>query len=166
MNKKDKVEFTIFLILLSVLVFFLLFRFFLKNIKNYSSVESGKRSERFPTPTPRPIPHGKQVFTVGQSDKTVPQFKEGAIDPYDPAKGGTQTVTINVKNSQPVSKVIAILKTDHAVSQPYFFRLIKGTNTDGQWQGSWRIKDSYFYNYTLVLNAVSNKTASVEIALR
>ena len=120
-----------------------------------------------PTPTPRPIPHGKKGFTVGQSDKTVPQFSRGFIDPYDPEKEASQTVTIAVKYSQPVTKVTAVLKTDHAISTPVLFTLTSGTNTNGEWSASWRIGDTYLYTYRLVLNATSGtKTGSVEVTLR
>jgi len=120
-----------------------------------------------PTPTPQAIPHGKIEFTVVQSDSTVPQFGKGLIDPYDPAQGATQTVTITAKHSQPVTKVTAVLKTDHAVSTPVPFTLTSGTNTNGQWQGSWQITDTYLYTYNLVLQAESsNDSASVEITLR
>lgn len=123
-----------------------------------------------PTPTPippRPIPHGKIGFTVGQSDKTVPLFGRGFVDPYDPAKGSTQTVTIAVKYTKPVTKVTAVLKTDNNISQPYPFKLISGSDTEGEWQGSWQITDTYLYTYALVFNAESsNKSGSVEVTLR
>lgn len=173
MAKKDKTEFIIFLILVSVLVITLLIYSSSKNkqnlsANNFSSVESGKRPD-IPTPTrtPRKIPHGKMEFSVGQSDKTVPQLSKGSIDPYDPENGTTQTMTIAVKHSQPVDKVTATLKTDNATSQPYFFRLVKGTNTDGEWQGSWKVTDTYLYTYVLTLNAVSSDSLGMaSIALR
>jgi len=137
-----------------------------------SSIESGKKpkaptSTPTPTPTPRAIPHGKWGFGVGQGDKTVPQFRRGFLDPYDPLKGGTQTVTVNVKHGLPVTKVIGILKTDHKTSQPYEFKLVSGTNTDGQWEGTWTVDDSYLYTYLLTLKAESSdKSSSVDITLR
>lgn len=121
-----------------------------------------------PTPIPRPIPHGKKVFSAGQSDKTVPQFSKGSIDPYDPANGATQTVIITVKHTQPVTKVTAILKTDHTISTPVPFTLTSGTTTNGTWQGSWTVTDTYLYKYQLVLQAEStgSKPASVVLTLR
>jgi hypothetical protein len=122
----------------------------------------------FPTPSPRPIPHGKMGFTVGQSDKTVPQFGKGSIDPYDPEKGSTQTVTITVKHKKPVTKVTATLKTDKNISAPVPLALVDGTNTNGQWQGSWKVTDTYLYIYKLILKAesASGPEGSVEITLR
>lgn len=120
-----------------------------------------------PTPTPRPIPHGAKGFTVSQTDRTVPQMSRGSIDPYDPERGATQTVTVAVKHKQPVTEVTAVLKTDHAVSSPFPFTLTSGTSTNGEWQGSWQVTDTYLYKYALVLEATSGtKTAKVEITLR
>jgi hypothetical protein len=121
-----------------------------------------------PLPSPRPIPHGKMGFTVGQSDKTVPQFSRGFIDPYDPEKGSTQTVTITVKYKKPVTKVTATLKTDKNISAPVPLVLVDGTNTSGQWQGSWKATDTYLYIYKLILKAESANSpeGSVEITLR
>jgi hypothetical protein len=120
-----------------------------------------------PTPTPRPIPHGKMAFTSSQSDRTAPQLSTGSIDPYDPASGTTQTVTITVKHTQPVTKVTAVLKTDHKTSAPISFTLVSGTNTDGQWKGSWQVTDTYLYTYKLTLEATSGtKTGTVVITLR
>jgi hypothetical protein len=120
-----------------------------------------------PAPSPRPIPHGKIGFSVGQADKTGPQFGRGDIDPYDPPQGSKQTVTISVKDEQPIIQVTAILKTDNTISQPYSFQLISGSVTDGQWQGSWTIDDTYLYTYNLVLEATSSRGQStVEITFR
>lgn len=120
-----------------------------------------------PTPTPRAIPHGKKGFTVSQSDKTVPQFSRGHIDPYDPDKGATQSVTIAVKHSQPVTKVTAILKTDNNISNPVPFTLASGTNTNGEWSASWQVTDTYLYTYALVLEASSaSGSGSVVVTLR
>ena len=140
---------------------------FVGKLTGYKFGGSGGKPTPSPTASPRPIPHGKIGFTVGQSDKTVPQFARGFIDPYDPAKGGTQTVTIAVKHTQPVIGVTAVLKTDNNISEPHPFKLISGSDTDGQWQGSWKVTDTYLYTYALVLNAESSdSSASVEVILR
>ena len=127
-----------------------------------TSIESDKRSKlaptiaSTPTPTPRPIPHGKTSFSVGQGDKTVPQFGRGFIDPYDPVQGGMQTIQIAIKHNKPITKVTVILTTDKDISQPILLKLVTGTNTDGQWQGSWKMTDSYLYTYKVELNAESD----------
>ncbi len=120
-----------------------------------------------PTASPRKVPHGKIDFAISQSDKTVPQLGKGSIDPIDVAQGGTQTVIVAVKNAQPVTGVTAILKTDHQISSPVALSLISGTATDGQWQGSWTVNDTYTYLYHLKLDAAStNGTGSFELTLR
>lgn len=119
------------------------------------------------TPTPRSIPHGPKRFSVGQSDKKVPQFSNGTIDPYDPEMGGTQSITISLQHSQPISTVTLKLKTDHKISEAYPLTLSEGTPTNGVWKGTWQINDTYLYTYGIVLQAVSNTTtASVEITMR
>lgn len=119
-----------------------------------------------PTPTPRRIPHGKIGFTIGQADKTVPQFGKGSIDPYDPSKGGKQTISVEIKHSSPIKKVTAQIKTDSSVSEAYEFELISGTKMDGVWQGTWTVEDTYLYSYGLVLKAESNTVALSEFVLR
>lgn len=121
-----------------------------------------------PRPSPRPIPSGKIGFNVSQGDRNIPQLRAGSIDPYDPANGANQTVTITVLHPQPITKVTGQLKTDNNTSSPIQFTLISGTNTDGQWQGSWKVTDTYLYVYDLVLRAesVDGKSASVTITLR
>lgn len=119
------------------------------------------------SPTPKPIPHGPIDFSVSQSDKTKPLIGKGLIDPYDPDPNGLQTVSISVKDEQPVTKVTAFLKTDNAISEPVSFKLISGSPTDGTWQGSWHISDTYLFTYNLVINATSSRGESVvEITLR
>jgi hypothetical protein len=174
--KKDKIELVIILAIIFAFIVLLFTYFSLKNrqvkydankqVDSYvSSIESGKKPETLNKINA--IPHGKIGFSVSQADKTIPQMRRGYIDPYDPAEGSTQTVTINVKYSQPVSQVVAVLKTDHKTSDPYQFKLISGTDMDGQWQGSWTATDSYLHKYNLIISAVStNSTASAEITLR
>ncbi len=167
----------IFVPLISLVVFFLVvFQLPEKQVQEilrkftYNKTDQNLETQTpspFPTPTPRPIPHGKTGFSVSQADKTKPQFGRGNIDPYDPSQGSKQTVTISVKDEQPITQVTAILKTDNVVSQPYPFQLISGSTTDGQWQGSWTVDDTYLYIYNLVLEATSSRGQStVEITLR
>jgi|GEM_PF-1254680 len=135
----------------------------------FSNIMKNKTPIQTPTqaPPPRAIPHGPKGFTVGQSDKAVPQFSKGTIDPYDPATNTIQTVTIAIKHTQPVIKVTAVLKTDHTISDPHAFTLTSGTPTDGVWTGSWKMTDSYLYTYVLELKAESaNEFAINPIVLR
>jgi hypothetical protein len=171
MVKKNKIELVIFLVVLIILILIVSIYLFTKKkaeSNNFNSIESDKRSGGILTPSPYPIPHGKIEFNTSQSDRTVPQLRKGSIDPYDPTKGAIQTITITVMHTQPVTKVTAVLKTDHSVSSPVPFTLVSGTNTNGEWKGSWRITDTYLYTYKLVLQAESagSKPAIVKITLR
>lgn len=167
MAKKANVEYVILAVLLLVFAG-LLFVYFTSRNKEVSKEDTSPVPVALtPTISPRPIPHGKIGFTVAQSDKTVPQFGRGFIDPYDPEKGATQSVTINANFKTPIEKVTAVLKTDKAVSKPVSFKLIDGTTTNGTWLGTWPVTDTYLYTYALVLNATStNSSASVEVTLR
>jgi len=179
LKKISVFEYILIFVLLISLVLFLLVNFqltekqvpealrkFIYN-KTDQSLETQTPS---PSPTstpPRPIPHGKTGFSVSQADKIKPQFGRGSIDPYDPPQDSKQTVTISIKDEQPITQVAAIFKTDNTVSQPFSLQLISGTETDGQWQGSWTINDTYFYTYNLILEATSSRGQStVEITLR
>ena len=121
-----------------------------------------------PTFTPRPIPHGPKGFSVGQSDKTIPQFGRGEINPYDPAKGTDQLVSIVVKHTSPITKVTGMLRTDDGDMSPVDFTLVSGTNTNGTWQGSWKVTKSYLYIYQLVFTATGSdkKRTTVVVTLR
>ena len=173
-KKKILLELAILLLLLGLIGFivFKYYRSFRPPKPNPTATEQPLALySKMPTPSPlsspKPIPRGKIGFSVSQADKTKPQFSQGEIDPYDPPKGGRQSVTISVRDEQPVSQVSAVLKTDNAVSQPVSFKLIDGSAADGTWQGSWTVDDSYLYNYNLILTAVSSRgQTSVEITLR
>lgn len=112
-----------------------------------------------PTPTPRPIraiPGGKQVYTVSNgSDVAGPKIQEVTIDPQTPKSSETQTVTITVKNDSPVTEATAIIQTDHN-QYKNSLKLISGTATNGIWQGSWSITDTYNYTYAILFDLKSS----------
>lgn len=119
------------------------------------------------TPTPRPIPHGKKGFTVSSGKKTGPQFSRGVIDPYDPASGEKQIISVSLASTSPVSNITATVKSDHKeVSVP--FVLIEGIGTDGRWEGTIVYSDTYFYTYNvkLVAKDEAGETNEVELTLR
>jgi hypothetical protein len=153
----------VFLSLSATLTFF----YYKGTTSNSSLTKVSTTPTPMPTPSPKPIPHGKISFSVSQPDKTKPQFGAGSIDPYDPAQGTVQTVTILAKDEEPITKVTAVLKTDHNISSPVSFELVEGSATDGTWKGSWTVTDSYLYTYNLVLTAESSRgQSSVEATLR
>lgn len=120
-----------------------------------------------PTSVPKPLgSHGKTTFTIGGGNITEPQFSQGYLDPYDPKQNGKQTVSIMVSYTQPVTRVQATLKTDHK-AKIYPLTLVSGTPTNGRWEGTWTVSDSYFYTYNMDIQAESGSVSSrVELTLR
>lgn len=102
------------------------------------------------TPTPRPIkelPGGKQVYNVSSGPKVIgPKIQQITLDPQTPSPQETQTVTIKVKHDSPVTEAVAYVQTDNKELN-YAMKLIEGTTTDGTWQASWKMADTYNYNY-------------------
>ncbi|MFA6532444.1 MAG: hypothetical protein WCT22_00425 [Patescibacteria group bacterium] len=170
MVNKNKIEWGLLFALLTLLVLFVVVIFSIKQFpvpieKGPSSIESDKRAPTnipIPTRVPRPIPHGKTEFTVSTGKGSPgPLMSQGSINPYDPKLGGIQTLEIEV--AEPVSKVVAVLMTDHKNSPKYPLKKIKGTT----WQGSWKVNDSYLYRYVLTIEATGpTGTSKIDITLR
>lgn len=121
-----------------------------------------------PTPSPKPIPHGSKNFYVSiGSEVKGPRMGKGTIDPYDPVVGGKQRLTIEVNDTVPVQKVVAIIKTDKKTSEPHMLTAGAGVTNKGNWSGEWTMDDSYLYTYILSIQATSaSGTSSVDITLR
>ncbi len=117
------------------------------------------------TPLPKPIPKGKTDFFVSVGNNVKgPRMGKGTIDPYDPGVGAQQTMTIEVNDTVPVEKVVAILKTDTKTSAELSLTPVPGTKN---WKGSWTMEDSYLYTYQLTIKATSaSGTSSVDVLLR
>gem|GEM_PF-2121388 len=126
-----------------------------------------KAPTAIPTPSPKPIPHGTKNFMVSiGSDIKGPRMGKGTIDPYDPAFSGKQKLTIEVNDTVPVQKVVAILKTDKKSVEHALTAGPRVTNK-GNWSGEWTVDDSYLYTYILSIQATSaNGTSSVDVTLR
>lgn len=121
-----------------------------------------------PTPTAKPIPHGTTDFfvSVGKEVKG-PRMGKGTINPYDPEIGGKQRLTIAVSDTVPVTKVVAILKTDKKTSEPHALLPGTGTSMSSNWTGEWTIDDTYLYTYVLSIQATSaSGTSTVDVTLR
>ncbi len=119
-----------------------------------------------PTPTPRGIPHGKIGFSVGGSKPNAPTFGRGYLDPYDPAKGTTQIISIEVTDKTGVLEVTGTGVTDHG-QQPITFSLVEGTAQKGRWEAKRVINDTYLYTYILNITAKNATTKdTVDITLR
>jgi len=119
-----------------------------------------------PPKTPKPIPSGKKEFIVGSSKKTGPQMSSGYFDPFDPKQGQKQIASINIKSDQPVTKVVLTIKTDNKTRDVAMERK-EGTDTNGRWEGTWTVDDTYLFTYFLTLKATSSVgTNSFDLALR
>jgi hypothetical protein len=113
------------------------------------------------TPSPRPLPHGKRSFIVSLPVNTQgPRIGKGTIDPYDPAINGKQTLTIEVNDTVPVQKVVAILKTDNDTVENELQPVTSQGQMKGNWVGSWTVSDTYLKTYSLSVRAVSSSGTS------
>lgn len=103
----------------------------------------------FPLPSVVPLPHGKQAWKFSHGDQvTGPKIQTAEVSPLDPSGDETQTVTISVKDSSAVLGAVATVLTDKK-QVPYPLKLVSGSPTDGVWQGSWKLNDTYNYVYSI-----------------
>lgn len=131
------------------------------------TIEITKAPTATPTPSPKPIPHGSKNFMVSiGSDIKGPRMGKGTIDPYDPAIGGKQKLTIEVNDTVPVQKVVATLKTDKKTTE-HTLTAGPGVTNKGNWSGEWAVDDSYLHTYILSIQATSaSGTSIVDVTLR
>lgn len=98
------------------------------------------------------------------SSKVLPQFTEVVFDPYDIKINEKQTVTIRVKDTEPLKSVYLILNTDNK-SQRYDLKLSQGNLNDGNWQGSWKFGDTRNKVYSFTFYATSeNKSSTIDFS--
>ena len=86
------------------------------------------------------------------------------IDPIDPSPSQIQTFTLKANNLKPIVEITATVITDNE-EDVNILKLIGGTDTNGVWQGSWRIKDKYDYNYQIKLVAKNNEDIKSTVTL-
>lgn len=103
-----------------------------------------------------PLASGKQIYNISGGTKGEPQMTQVVIDPIDPKPSQIQTLTLKANNLKPIIEIKAVVMTDNEESTN-FLKLISGSDVDGVWQGSWRIKDEYDYNYQIELVAKNNE---------
>jgi hypothetical protein len=97
-----------------------------------------------PTQVAPAILGGKQSYNISGGTKDLPQITNLTLDPQDPKKGQTQTISISANNGTPIKQVIAILHLDDFKDFEYFLDLKEGTNTNGTWTKT--ISFPYTYN--------------------
>lgn len=103
-----------------------------------------------------PLPSGPQIyrFTHGKS-VTGPKIQTAQVSHLTPQANEEQIVTLTIKHDSPIKSVTANLVTDNK-SKTYTFKKISGTDTDGAWEASWKINDTYDYQYYLDFTLTSD----------
>lgn len=135
---------------------------------NFIPTDQLKKIFGLPVPTPsaaKPvktvcpnyaIPKGAHTYLTSYGPGvTGPKRQTTTFDPLDPAVGQNQTVTVVLKNDSPVTDATATFFSD-TTSQIAKFKLISGTTSEGTWQLTWKIKDSYNCQYLIKFNFVSS----------
>jgi hypothetical protein len=109
-----------------------------------------------PTPTPTPIPllPGPGIYNVSQAKHEGATISKVTFDPLDVKKGQNLEITVEIKAESAITAVTGTLKTDNGQKELTFSRT-SGSDTDGQWQISFKLEDSVLYNYILTVKAVA-----------
>jgi len=121
--------------------------------------EDVSTSTESPTEPPiTPLAQGRQIYNISGGTKGGPQMTQVFIDPLDPKPSQIQTLTLKANNLKPIVEIKAIVITDNKNEESAnILKLISGTNVDGVWQGSWRIRSEHNYNYQIKLVAKNNE---------
>ncbi|MEK9143072.1 MAG: hypothetical protein AAB481_00370 [Patescibacteria group bacterium] len=120
-----------------------------------------------PTQPPKRLVQGRQTFTVSSTDRSKgPQFSEIVVDPYDPAVGKEQTMTIAISDTLPVARVSVTVATDKG-RKSYPMKLISGEATKGVWEATWTVEDTHEVTYNASFMAQdSTYTDTVTLTMR
>jgi hypothetical protein len=118
-----------------------------------------------PTPTPRPLRQGEVTMNTSVSAETKgPKLSTTIVDNNDPKVGQTQTLTSTYRHTSPITSVTVTLMSDNG-EKTYPMTLISGTNTDGQWQGTWTVEDTLLYTYTFIFTAKAQDGTQSKITI-
>ena len=113
-----------------------------------------------PTPTPYPIAQGKQEYIVNARTNDGPKLLKAIINPLDPKIGDAQSVSVTIKSTTPVGRVMVALRTDNDIFTNHQLVLDTGTNKDGSCTGSWKTENKHDYLYQITLTATNDKESS------
>lgn len=146
------------LIALAILYPALLSELAKKSLEPFSQTQEENKEDIVVPEKPYVIPlaQGRRIYNISGGTKGGPQMTQAVIDPLDPKPSQIQTLTLKANNLKPIIEIKATVITDNEESVNSL-KLIQGSNTDGVWQGSWRIKDEYDYNYQIELVAKNNE---------
>lgn len=135
-----------------------------KNAATSVSVVKKQQFGLIPTPTARPIPGprqyyplppGKQEWGFSYGPAAIgPKPQDATVDPLTPNKGDTQTVSLDIKYTAPVTAVSATEYTDNGPNV-HPLLLASGTSEDGTWSGNWAMPDTYAHTYHINFLVVS-----------
>jgi len=115
-------------------------------------------------PPPIPLAPGEQVYNISGGKKDAPQMTLAVVDPLDVKSRQTQTLTLKARDPKGITEIKATVVTDNERVENKLER-IEGDENDGVWKGSWRIKDSFDYNYQIILTAKNSENLESVVTL-
>jgi hypothetical protein len=68
------------------------------------------------SPKMAPIPHGLQTYQIMQAATVMPKIVQATVNPVDVHVGDTQTLTVIVSDPNPVTSVVATVRTDNGTT--------------------------------------------------
>ena len=159
---KRPIPFWLAILILVVITVIVLFQVYsVAKISFPEPIEISKKPKVVPLGIP--LASGKQTYEIITDSSQKFKIIEVDIDPLDVKQGETQTVTVQVKDTEnkPITQenqVEAIVYTDN-ISTPFSFSLKKAEDADGAtittWEGSWVCEDTYDIIYTMTIKAKS-----------
>ncbi|MBI5614001.1 hypothetical protein HY947_03670 [Candidatus Gottesmanbacteria bacterium] len=109
-----------------------------------------------PTPSPVPLPKGKQSFTVNGAKKNGITWMSVVVDPYDPGLNSNQAMTVKMTSDTPVTSLTVQVASD-TKKTPYQLQLASGSGSEGTWQASWTVNDTHEINYSAIITAENSQ---------
>lgn len=106
------------------------------------------------------------TYSVSQTKHVGPTVTQVIFDPLDVQNGQTLVITATLKNDVAITEVKGTLQMDHGQQNATFSR-IDGTDTNGSWQGKFKLNDTVLYKYILTITAsAGNGTSTAIVAPR
>lgn len=120
-----------------------------------------------PTPTATYLKPGKETYVYSWGEGTnVPKMNQVDIEPHDPKKGQTQTVTAKFTHTTPIQQVSLQLFSDKETNT-HSMEKSEGTDNNGTWTGKWTVNDTVLYRYDLrFLVKADGKEIPYDVVLR
>ncbi|MBI4157441.1 hypothetical protein HY502_01160 [Candidatus Woesebacteria bacterium] len=101
------------------------------------------------------LPGGTQTYNISHGAEVKgPKPTRATIDPLTPAKGEKQTVKVAVTSDAPVTEAKIILTTD-SDEKEFPLKLVEGDSSNGTWEASWAVADSYDNIYSIRFYLIS-----------